>query len=365
MLGFRFEKFTPPPKGKGTFQQLLSIFLEIMQHTGGNVAEALNIMNELDRQYGITQDAYGMGNFIDDLQQEGFIAPNLDVPGQFDASPLAGKKIREKALEDIFGKLRKSRRGQHRTPHSGKGEEMGTELRKFEYGDDLSSIAMTESLRNAQMRESGAEFSLNQDDIEVREQEQTSQFSTVVMLDISHSMILYGEDRITPAKKVAMALADMIFKKYAKDTLDIIVFGDDAWQIEIKDLPYLEVGPYHTNTVAGLELAMDIFRRRKTTNKQIFMITDGKPTCIKEGIRYYKNSWGLDRKILNRTFNLAAQCRRQRIPITTFMIAQDPYLVNFVQEFTKINQGRAFYSSLKGLGDLVFEDFQKNRKGKK
>jgi uncharacterized protein with von Willebrand factor type A (vWA) domain len=182
------------------------------------------------------------------------------------------------------------------------------------------------------------------------------------MIDISHSMILYGEDRITPAKKVAMALAELITTKYPKDTLDIIVFGNDAWRVQIKDLPYLEVGPYHTNTVAGLELAMDILRRQKTKNKQIFMITDGKPTCLKEGIRYYKNSFGLDKKILNRTLNLAAQCRRIKIPITTFMIATDPYLQQFVREFTEVNQGRAYYSSLKGLGNYIFEDYQRNRR---
>jgi uncharacterized protein with von Willebrand factor type A (vWA) domain len=194
------------------------------------------------------------------------------------------------------------------------------------------------------------------------ETEFKSQTSTVLMIDISHSMILYGEDRITPAKKVAMALAELITTKYPKDTLDIIVFGNDAWKVQIKDLPYLEVGPYHTNTVAGLELAMDILRRQKNKNKQIFMITDGKPTCLKEGIRYYKNSFGLDKKILNRTLNLAAQCRRIKIPITTFMIATDPYLQQFVREFTEVNQGRAYYSSLKGLGNYIFEDYQRNRR---
>jgi len=183
----------------------------------------------------------------------------------------------------------------------------------------------------------------------------------VLMIDISHSMILYGEDRITPAKKVAMALAELITKKYPKDTLDILVFGDDAWQIEIKDLPYLQVGPYHTNTVAGLELAMDILRRRKNSNKQIFMITDGKPTCIKQGIKYYKNSFGLDHKILNKTLDLATQLRKIKVPVTTFMIATDPYLKAFVRQFTKANNGQAYYSSLQGLGNLVFEDFKKNR----
>jgi uncharacterized protein with von Willebrand factor type A (vWA) domain len=182
------------------------------------------------------------------------------------------------------------------------------------------------------------------------------------MIDISHSMILYGEDRITPAKKVAMALAELVKQKYPKDTLDVIVFGNDAWQIEIKDLPYLSVGPYHTNTVAGLELAMDILRKRKTPNKQIFMITDGKPTCLKEGLKYYKNSFGLDRKVVNKTLNLAAQCRRNNIPVTTFMIASDPYLKKFVDEFTQVNKGSAYYSSLKGLGHLIFEDYRRNRR---
>jgi Ca-activated chloride channel family protein len=175
-------------------------------------------------------------------------------------------------------------------------------------------------------------------------------------------MILYGEDRITPAKKVAMALSELITTKYPKDTLDIIVFGNDAWPIEIKDLPYLQVGPYHTNTVAGLDLAINILRRRKTSNKQIFMITDGKPTCLKEGVKYYKNSFGLDKKIMNKTLDMAARSRRLGIPITTYMIARDPYLQKFVREFTKTNNGKAFYSNVTGLGDFVFEDYIRNRR---
>ena len=203
---------------------------------------------------------------------------------------------------------------------------------------------------------------MTEEDLEIIESEFKTQTSTVLMIDISHSMILYGEDRITPAKKVAMALAELITRKYPKDTLDILVFGDDAWQIEIKDLPYLQVGPYHTNTVAGLELAMDILRRRKNSNKQIFMITDGKPTCIKQGIKYYKNAFGLDHKILSKTLNLAGQLRKLKVPVTTFMIATDPYLKAFVRDFTKANNGNAYYSSLEGLGNLVFEDFKRNRR---
>ena len=178
-------------------------------------------------------------------------------------------------------------------------------------------------------------------------------------------MILYGEDRITPAKKVAMALSELITTRYPKDTLDIIVFGNDAWSIKLRDLPYLKVGPFHTNTVAGLELALDLLRRRKNSNKQIFMITDGKPSCIKlSNGDYYKNSAGLDEKILELCYNMARHARRLHIPITTFMIASDPYLQKFVKNFTKINLGKAFYTGLNNLGEMIFEDYEKNRKKK-
>jgi uncharacterized protein with von Willebrand factor type A (vWA) domain len=159
-----------------------------------------------------------------------------------------------------------------------------------------------------------------------------------------------------------MALAELIKTKYPKDTLDIVVFGNDAWQIQIKDLPYLQVGPYHTNTVAGLELAMDLLRRRKNANKQIFMITDGKPSCIKEKGEYYKNSFGLDKKIVNKCLRLAQSCRKLKIPITTFMVTTDPYLQEFVNDFTEANNGKAFYTSLQGLGEYIFEDFERNKK---
>jgi uncharacterized protein with von Willebrand factor type A (vWA) domain len=186
--------------------------------------------------------------------------------------------------------------------------------------------------------------------------------SSVLMIDISHSMILYGEDRITPAKKVALALAEFIRTRFPKDTLDILVFGDDAWPIELKEIPYLQVGPYHTNTVAGLELALDILKKRRNPNRQIFMITDGKPTCLKLGKRYYKNSFGLDRKIINRCLNLAGQCKKLDIPITTFMIARDPYLIQFVEAFTTANRGKAFYSSLDGLGNFVLDSYKKKKR---
>ena len=222
---------------------------------------------------------------------------------------------------------------------------------------------MTESLRNAQLNNGVDDFRLTENDLVVEDVHHKAQMSTVLMIDISHSMILYGEDRITPAKKVAMALAELITTRYPKDTLDILVFGNDAWPIAIKDLPYLQVGPYHTNTVAGLQLAMDLLRRKRNTNKQIFMITDGKPSCIREQDgTYYMNSFGLDDYIVNKCYLTAAQARKLRIPITTFMIATDPYLQQFVEQFTEANQGKAFYTGLKGLGEMIFEDYETNRK---
>lgn len=364
MVGFRFSDYIPEKQGEeATFDSLLKIFHQLLVITSGDISEALQWLNEVDNQYGLTTEDYGIGDFIEDLKKKGYLEEDTTT-GSFKLTAKSEQKIRKDALEEIFGKLKKAGTGHHHTNFSGRGDELSTDRRDFEFGDAPEQIAMTDSLRNAQINHGFGEFMLTQDDLEVVESEYKTQTSTVLMIDISHSMILYGEDRITPAKKVAMALAELITTKYPKDTLDILVFGNDAWQIKIKDLPYLKVGPYHTNTVAGLELAMDLLRRKKNKNKQIFMITDGKPTCIKKGIKYYKNSFGLDRNILAKTLNLATQCRKLQIPITTFMIASDPYLKEFVKEFTQANRGNAYYSSLKGLGHLVFEDFRRNRRKK-
>jgi uncharacterized protein with von Willebrand factor type A (vWA) domain len=362
MIGFRFTEYIPEKlPEKGSFESLLDIFLQLMVITGGDISETINWLNNLDREYNLMSNDYGIGNFVDDLKDQGYIkASNED--GAFEVSPKSEQKIRKNALKEIFGKLKKGVKGDHKTPHFGLGDENTTDYRGFQFGDSLDQIALTESLKNAQINNGTEDFRLTERDLEIQYKDFKAQTSTVLMIDISHSMILYGEDRITPAKKVAMALAELITQKYPKDTLDILVFGNDAWQIEIKDLPFLQVGPYHTNTIAGLELATDILKRKKNKNKQIFMITDGKPTCMKVGIKYYKNSFGLDPKIMNKTFNLAAQCRRNQIPITTFMIASDPYLKQFVQEFTKINNGNAYYSSLEGLGHLIFQDYKNNRR---
>ncbi|MCZ8023014.1 MAG: hypothetical protein O9302_01245 [Cyclobacteriaceae bacterium] len=364
MLGYRFSQYVPPnPKSGTDFDKLLKIFMQLVLITAGNVAEALQWLTELDKQYQITSPNYGIGDFIEQLKRDGYITDD-NQKGEFKLQAKSEQKLRQNALEEIFGKLKKGKGGEHGTVYSGRGDEQTTERRDYQFGDSPENIAVTDSLRNAQINHGFDNFFMTENDLEVMESEMKTQTSTVLMIDISHSMILYGEDRITPAKQVAMALAELITKKYPKDTLDILVFGDDAWPIAIKDLPYLNVGPYHTNTVAGLELAMDVLRKRKNPNKQIFMITDGKPTCIKEGIRYYKNAFGLDPKILGKTLTLAGQLKKLKIPVTTFMIASDPYLKQFVREFTAANNGNAYYSGLQGLGNLVFEDFKKNRRKK-
>lgn len=359
MKGFQFSKYLPNERHKGGFDELLKLFTELLNYTAGDAGEALAWMNELDKQYKFTTNEYGMGDFMEELKEKGYIKEEDGGPK---ITAKTEQTIRKAALEEIFGKLKKAGKGNHNSNISGIGEEKNADRREFSFGDSLDQIDMTASIHNAQINHGINNFQLTERDLEVEEKDYKTLTSTVLMIDISHSMILYGEDRITPAKKTAMALAELIRTKYPKDTLDIVVFGNDAWPITVKDLPYLQVGPYHTNTFAGLELAVDLLRRRKTHNKQIFMITDGKPTCLKENGRYYKNSMGLDRKVIAKTLNMAAQCKRLNIPITTFMIAKDPYLQDFVREFTQVNGGRAFYSSLTGLGEYIFEDYIKNRR---
>lgn len=361
MKGYSFSKFIPGNPGGSGFDKMFDAFMQLLSYTNGDAAEALSWLTQLDKEYNFSTPQYGIGDFIDDLKQKGYIDED-NQKGEIKITPKTEQGIRKRSLDEIFGRLKKSRKGNHTTYRSGQGDEANSESRPFQFGDVLDQIDFVSSIRNSQISGGIDSFSLREEDLEIRENDFKTQTSTVLMIDISHSMILYGEDRITPAKKVAMALSELIKTKYPKDTLDIVVFGNDAWPIEVKDLPYLQVGPYHTNTVAGLELAMDILRRRKNANKQIFMITDGKPTCLKEGKKYYKNAFGLDRKITGRCLNLATQCKKLKIKITTFMITSDPYLQSFVRAFTECNNGKAFYASLDDLGSFVFDDFEKGKK---
>jgi uncharacterized protein with von Willebrand factor type A (vWA) domain len=361
--GYVFTPFEAP--NQSPFEKLFDVFSELITHTSGDVDEALEWLDVLDKEYKLTTEEYTMEDFIEDLKKKGYLREEIqpDGNGQLSITAKTERVLRKNAMDQIFGKIRKSGAGNHKSKKSGQGDESTGEFRDFQFGDSFENISITESLKNAQINNGIGEFRLTEQDLVVEDTHHKSQMSTVLMIDISHSMILYGEDRITPAKKVAMALAELITTSYPKDTLDVIVFGNDAWPIKIKDLPYLNVGPYHTNTVAGLELAMDILRRKRNTNKQIFMITDGKPSCLRmpDG-QYYKNSNGLDQMIVEKCYTMAAQARKMHIPITTFMIAQDPYLQSFVEQFTASNKGKAFFTGLKGLGEMIFHDYETNRK---
>lgn len=350
------------------FEKLFEIFKELITHTSGDFDEAIEWLRELDKEYKLTDKNYTLEDFIEDLKKKSYVREEINPKtgnGLLSLTAKTEKLLREYALKQIFGKLKRSGQGNHKSKKSGQGDETTGDLKAYQFGDSIEKISITESLKNAQLHSGLGEIELSQNDLVVENFQHKTQMSTVLMIDISHSMILYGEDRITPAKKVAMALSELITTRYPKDTLDIIVFGNDAWAIKLKDLPYLKVGPYHTNTVAGLELAMDLLRRKKNTNKQIFMITDGKPSCIKlSSGDYYKNSAGLDEKIIELCYNMARHARKMHIPITTFMIASDPYLQKFVKTFTEINLGKAFFTGLNNLGEMIFEDYEKNRKKK-
>lgn len=371
LTGFRFTK--PKEDESSLFERLLDIFQELLTHTSGDFDEAVEWLRALDDEYKLTNEDYTIDDFIEELLKKEYIREEFggDGDGEGEGEGTGGYKItdkteqsiRRRALNQIFGKLKKSKAGNHKSVDSGPGTSETGDKRQYRFGDRADQISMTESLKNAYTRHGIDDLRLTEDDLVVNETRFNTQMSTVLMIDISHSMILYGEDRITPAKKVAMALSELITTRYPKDSIDVIVFGNDAWPVKIKDLPYLKVGPYHTNTVAGLKLAMDILRRKKSANKQIFMITDGKPSCLNlPNGEYYKNSVGLDPYITQKCFNMAAQAKKLDIPITTFMIARDPYLTSFVEEFTRSNQGKAFYSGLGDLGEMIFEDYENNKK---
>ena len=340
------------------FDQLFKLFHNLMLKTNGDVDEALNWMTMLNNRYGFSDK---LGEFIDRLKEQGLIS---ERDNSFTLTGKGNQTIRKTSFNEIFSNLAKTGLGAHGTNSSGKGFEKLPETRPFSYGDSLEQIEPSRSINNA-IRRSGIEkFNLTEEDLEVYETEHLSTCATVLLIDISHSMVLYGEDRITPAKNVALALTEYIMQNYSKDSIHIVSFGDDAEEIQVADLPYLAVGPFHTNTRAALQLARNILNKKKHENKQIFMITDGKPSCIREGLKLYKNPYGLDRKIVNQTLREAVQCRRQKIEITTFMVARDPYLQGFVKELTEANRGRAYFTDLRNLGDYIFIDFIKNRRKK-
>lgn len=339
---------------------LMHLFNQLLLITGGNVDEALEIMKLLQGKGIISPDA-DLNSFREEIEEKNII--KMDSSGMFKLTSKGEKQLRQNFLNEIFTGLKKSFTGEHKTEQGGAGQEKLPERKPYQFGDSIENLDMRGSIENA-MRRDIEEIRLQEEDLLVYDTKFNTSCATVLMLDVSHSMILYGEDRITPAKKVALALTELILKNYKHDSLNCILFGNKAWEVKIKDLPYVTVGPFHTNTKAGLELAQKILLRKQQPNKQIFMITDGKPSCIFKGSQIYKNSWGLDPEIVNKTLNEAENCRKKGITITTFMIARDSFLVDFVERMTRINRGKAYFTTPQKLGEYLLVDYMKNRKKK-
>ncbi len=348
-----------PPGRRPTFRQLLRLFNHLLLQTGGDVEESLKWMGRLGRRYNLFGKGMTLERFVKRLEETGVIRV---VHEQSNLTRKGERLLREDSLALIFSSLSKSTDGDHRTPFAGTGTEKLTETRPYRFGDPVTDIDGTQTLTNALRRGGIDDILISEDDFEVFETEHFTSCATVLLLDVSHSMVLYGEDRITPAKQVALALTELILRRFKNDALHVVLFGDEAVEVKPDRIPYVQAGPYHTNTREGLQLAQRILGRLKHGNKQIFMITDGKPSAIRDGASIYKNPFGLDRRIVNKTLEEAAICRRKEIPITTFMVADDPSLVRFVEEMTRVNHGRAYYTAPGELGKFVFVDYIKNRR---
>lgn len=361
-MDWRYSKFDPSlPELKALLERLLSIFNQILLQTDGDVDQALDVLEQLDRRYDLFQGRLTLADFKKFLEGQRTIAREPD--GRRVLTKKGERGLRVSAFDTIFSSLERDVEGEHRVSAIGPGPERLADTRPYEFGDPVHAIEPTQSISNAIRRNGLDELAIGEQDLAVHETEHVSSCATVLMVDVSHSMVLYGEDRITPAKRVALALCELITTRYPKDSLDIVLFGDTAWQVSIAELPYVTVGPYHTNTKAGLELARDILRRKRQQNRQIILLTDGKPSALTERDgAIYKNPFGLDRRIVNKTLEEAEACRRHGIPITTFMLTADPTLVEFVERFTRVNRGRAYYSQLDRLGSFVLVDYVQNRK---
>lgn len=263
-----------------------------------------------------------------------------------------------RTLRDLLGSLGKSSFGNHDTRELATGVETGGGSRPYEFGDTMNLDA-TATLRSAISRE-GARLPLRLEysDLHVHQCEYQSSCASVVMLDCSHSMILYGEDRFTPAKRVAMALSHLVRTQYLGDTLSLVLFHDSAEELPLSQLARARVGPFYTNTREGLRLAQRILARQRKDMKQIVMITDGKPSALTlpDG-RIYKNAFGLDPLVVSETLEEVARCKRSNIMINTFMLASDPWLVQFVQRVSAMCRGKAYFTTPDTLGQYLLMDF--------
>ena len=340
-------------------EDFLQLFEDLLLQTNGDVDKIMEFLEQYNDQYGFYDSPEQLDQLREYLENNDLVGP---VDGKFELTPKGRTWLRERIFKNFFKRIKMNSEGQHRNKFIGRSQEKTSENRPYRHGDDFSNVDIRASMNNALRRRIGEGFEMDYNDLEMKDSLGGSSVATVLLVDISHSMILYGEDRITPAKKVAIALCELIKTKYPKDRLHVCVFGNDAWEIPLASLDKINVGPFHTNTLAGIQLAKKLLKKYPHLDKQIIMITDGKPTCLKEPKGYYKNSFGLDPYIVNKVLKESINCRRQKINISTFMLTKEHHLVEFIEEFTKLNSGRAFHVNLKNLSSSVMVDYLNNRK---
>jgi Ca-activated chloride channel homolog len=354
--------YDPDPDARPDMDDLFNAILQALADRDLISDEQLSeLMNADDpSETGVGQQ---INRMIQRLQQDGFIRTENPEAGigagksgnvQFQLTDKSIDFLGYKSLRDLMGGLGRSSSGNHDTREYASGIEQSGELKRYEFGDTLT-MDITSTLSNALPK--GLE-NITEDDIVIRQSEYTSSAATVVMLDCSHSMILYGEDRFTPAKQVALALAHLIRTQYPGDSLKFVLFHDSAEEVPLSKLAQVQVGPFHTNTAGGLRLAQQLLKRENKDMKQIIMITDGKPSALSlpDG-RIYKNAYGLDPYVMGQTLREVASCRRSGIQINTFMLARDPDLVGFVRRITEMTKGKAYFTTPHNIGQYVLMDY--------
>jgi Ca-activated chloride channel family protein len=364
----RNSPWDPNPDGRMDWDDLYEAILQALMERDlipeDMLKEAQSTANRED-----TRLFQAISKMIERLQQEGFIrAEQPDQTGQggsgesgearFELTDKSIDFLGYRTLRDLLGGLGKSSSGRHDTHEYASGVEMTGDLKGYEFGDTLN-LDIAATLKNTMVK--GLE-NIEEHDLVVRQAEYQSSAATVVMLDCSHSMILYGEDRFTPAKQVALALAHMIRTQFSGDTIKFVLFHDSAEEVPLAKLAQTQVGPYHTNTAGGLKLAQKLLKRENKDMKQIVMITDGKPSALTlpDG-RIYKNAWGLDPYVMGETLREVAMCRRSGIQINTFMLARDPELVAFVKKVTEMTHGKAYFTTPYNVGQYVLMDYVNKR----
>jgi Ca-activated chloride channel family protein len=406
MRRIRYSKYVPDPAGEMSMEDLLSALSDYLLQSGfqnymfyemPEGEQSLDALRDAIEQALLNSDLFDeelreklqqmqmegsldelIEKLIERMEQEDFISidnpPDPSQPssagGQMGDGQQAKFEITDKsldflgfkALRDLLGSLGKSSFGRHDTRDMATGIEASGASRQYEFGDTLN-LDITATLSSAIQRE-GLTLPLNIEysDLNVHQCEYQSSCATVLMLDCSHSMILYGEDRFTPAKKVAMALSQLIRTQYPGDSLSLVLFHDSAEEVPLTQLARVKVGPYYTNTREGLRLAQRILQRQRKDMKQIVMITDGKPSALTmEDGRIYKNAFGLDPLVVSQTLEEVSKCKRAGVLINTFMLASDSGLVNFVQKVTEMCRGKAYFTTPYTLGQYLLMDYMSRK----